>query len=76
MTSKNESTLPELLSQVLNHPDLPEEMGDKLEHAVSEIFNEHVDQSEIMAYEKSVPYLEMLLRGYHAKRGEKFESLA
>jgi hypothetical protein len=66
-TEKQHENLAVLISGVLTHPDLPEPMLDLFQRAIADVFNEHIDQSEVDAFEKSPEYIEMIIRGYHRK---------
>lgn len=61
-------SLPELLSAVLNHPDLPDPLHESIRSAVTDLFNSKIDQSEIDAFEQSPTYLSWIINGFHRKQ--------
>ncbi len=65
-TTKTELTLAEMISQVLHHPELPPPLWGAIADGLDELFNEHVDQSEILNAQKQPPYINWLINGYHA----------
>jgi hypothetical protein len=60
-------TLAEQISAVLNNPNLPEPLYNGIHAAINDVFNEHIDQSEVLAYEDSPERIAQILRGYQAK---------
>jgi hypothetical protein len=66
-TEKQHENLAVLISGVLNHPDLPEPMREVFREAITTAFNEHIDQSEVDAFEKSPEYIGMIIRGYQRR---------
>jgi hypothetical protein len=60
-------TLAQLLSDVLHHPDLPAPMHCAIQEAITVVFNQHIDQSEIEEFETSPAYIEMIIRGYQKR---------
>lgn len=67
-------SLAEMLSAVLYHPELPEPMADGIQDAITNTFNEAIDQSEIVELEKQPHYLNMVIRGYHVRKANPRES--
>ena len=67
ITNKAELTLAELISEVLYHPELPEPMQEGFMQAITDVFNHDIDQSEILEYERSAPYINQVIRGYYKK---------
>ena len=57
-------TLAEMLSTVLYHKDLPEPLEEGIMKAITDLQNEHIDQAELQAFERSPVFLEMLLRNF------------
>ncbi len=59
------------VSDLLNNPDLPEPIRDGLADGLLDLFNSHINQSEIHDYEKSPEYVEKILRGYAAEHPDE-----
>ncbi len=62
-------TLAEQISEILKNPDIPTELYDAMRVALNDVFNSHIDQSEITEYETSPEFIEMILRGIKKKTG-------
>ena len=52
------------ISNVLNHPELPKEVSERLQDAMMNAFNDVPDKSDIVKYEKSPENIERILRGF------------
>lgn len=64
---RSEENLALLISDVLNHPDMPEHLHGCLIEALVTFCNEHIDQDQIGDFQQSPAYIEMRLRGHRAK---------
>jgi hypothetical protein len=67
--STNTSDLAKQLSDLINNPDLPEPIQEDLKDSILNTFSMHADQSEIIKFEDSPQYIEMVLRGYANRQG-------
>lgn len=52
------------ISDLINNPDLPEPLYNYFSQALTDFFNDDIDQTAIVEFQHSPRYIEMLLDNY------------